>query len=176
MGGFIVGFDNDPDNIFELQADFIQKSSVVVAMVGILSALPNTRLWNRLQQQNRLSQESASGDNVNSETNILPLIGKENLKTGYKKLLLEIYSKKNYYKRINTLLKNYRPSVVSRVNRNDVHALFKALWKIGVLSKGERRLFWKVILKTAFTNTKALPGVVSYVILGRHFHEVSKKL
>jgi biotin synthase-like enzyme len=39
-GGFIVGFDSDPENIFEMQIEFIQKSGIAAAMVGLLNALP----------------------------------------------------------------------------------------------------------------------------------------
>jgi len=47
MAGFIVGFDNDPEDIFERQIDFIQKSAIPLAMVGLLNALPGTRLWSQ---------------------------------------------------------------------------------------------------------------------------------
>jgi radical SAM superfamily enzyme YgiQ (UPF0313 family) len=42
MAGFIVGFDNDPDDIFERQIEFIRESAIPIAMVGLLTALPDT--------------------------------------------------------------------------------------------------------------------------------------
>jgi hypothetical protein len=39
QGGFIVGFDNDSLSIFQQQIDFIQRSCIVTAMVGLLSPL-----------------------------------------------------------------------------------------------------------------------------------------
>ena len=51
QGGFIVGFDNDPPSIFQQQVDFIQKSGIVTAMVGLLQAPPGTRLHARMQQE-----------------------------------------------------------------------------------------------------------------------------
>ena len=51
MAGFIVGFDNDPDDIFELQTAFIRESGIPLAMVGLLSALPDTQLWRRLEKK-----------------------------------------------------------------------------------------------------------------------------
>ena len=48
QGGFIVGFDSDTPSIFQQQIDFIQKSGIVTAMVGLLQAPPGTRLHERL--------------------------------------------------------------------------------------------------------------------------------
>ena len=58
MAGFIVGFDNDPDDIFERQIDFIRESAIPLAMVGLLTALPDTQLWRRLEREGRLLDES----------------------------------------------------------------------------------------------------------------------
>src|SRR6266849_2944195 len=49
MAGFIVGFDNDPADIFQRQIDFIRKSAIPLAMVGLLNALPDTQLWKLLE-------------------------------------------------------------------------------------------------------------------------------
>ena len=54
MGGFIVGFDSDMPSIFQRQIDFIQKSGIVTAMVGMLQAPPGTRLFDRLQRESRV--------------------------------------------------------------------------------------------------------------------------
>jgi radical SAM superfamily enzyme YgiQ (UPF0313 family) len=50
MGGFIVGFDNDTPDIFQRQIDFIQKSGIVTAMMGILQAPNGTQLFERLEK------------------------------------------------------------------------------------------------------------------------------
>jgi hypothetical protein len=54
MGGFIVGFDSDRPSIFQRQIDFIQKSGIITAMVGMLQAPPGTRLFDRLQRESRV--------------------------------------------------------------------------------------------------------------------------
>jgi radical SAM superfamily enzyme YgiQ (UPF0313 family) len=69
QGGFIVGFDSDPPSIFQQLIDFIQKSGIVTAMVGLLQAPPGTRLFDRLKKDNRLLAMMISGDNVDGTTN-----------------------------------------------------------------------------------------------------------
>ena len=72
QGGFILGFDADKPSIFQRQIDFIQRSGVVTAMVGLLQAPPGTRLYERMKQEGRLLAR-LSGDNVDGTTNILPV-------------------------------------------------------------------------------------------------------
>ena len=62
MAGFIVGFDSDDEGIFERQRAFIQNAPIPLAMTGILSALPSTQLWRRLEREGRLI-EDWSGEN-----------------------------------------------------------------------------------------------------------------
>lgn len=174
MGGFIIGFDNDTTTIFERQIQFIQQTGIVIAMVGLLNALPGTRLWNRLKAENRLVSET-SGENTDCSINFVPKMGKENLFTGYKKLISQIYSPTYYYKRINVLLRNYRPTVREKISRNSFIAFIKSMWKIGVLSN-TRFLYWKLILKTFFKKIRALNVAVELAIYLQHFEKVVNKV
>ena len=108
MGGFIVGFDNDPADIFQRQFEFIQRSGVVTAMVGLLTALPETRLYRRLMHEGRLETES-TGNNTEAALNFRPRLGREFLVNGYRELMKELYQPRNYYRRIRTFLENHKP-------------------------------------------------------------------
>jgi hypothetical protein len=74
MAGFIVGFDNDPEDIFERMTHFIRESAIPLAMVGLLTALPNTQLWRRLSGERRLLGESA-GNNTSLGVEFHPTNG-----------------------------------------------------------------------------------------------------
>jgi len=174
QGGFIVGFDNDTENIFESQIRFIQKVGIVTAMVGILSAFPQTRLWHRLKAEGRLVSD-ATGENTDGSVNFIPKMGKENLVRGYKKILATIYSPKHYYRRISTFIRNYRPTVRTRVSKSEVQALFRSFWHIGILSRA-RFQYWKLIIKTAITKRKALPAAIELAIYGFHFQIVVSRV
>ena len=174
MGGFIIGFDTDTEHIFETQIKFIQEMGVVTAMVGVLTALPKTRLWYRLKDEGRLLGESTGG-NTDGCLNFIPKMDKEKLMEGYKRVMATIYSPKYYYNRINIFIKNYQPTVRAKMNKADVSALIKSLWKIGVLSKS-RFLYWKLLLKTFFTKRKAFPVAVEMAIIGVHFESIVKQI
>src|SRR5512136_1675163 len=103
QGGFIVGFDSDPPSIFQQQIDFIQKSGIVTAMVGLLQAPLGTRLYERMKQEGRVVSEM-SGDNVDGTTNIIPAMNLETLREGYKSIMNHIYAPGPYYQRVKTFL------------------------------------------------------------------------
>ena len=113
MGGFIVGFDSDTPSIFQRQIDFIQKSGIVTAMVGMLQAPPGTRLFDRLQQESRVVG-MFSGDNVDGTTNIIPRMGLDRLMEGYRSIMKQIYSPKNFYRRVRTLLKELKAPEINQ--------------------------------------------------------------
>jgi radical SAM superfamily enzyme YgiQ (UPF0313 family) len=172
MGGFIVGFDNDTPSVFETQIRFIQQIGVVTAMVGVLTALPQTRLWRRLKEEDRLLSDS-SGENTGSNLNFIPRMGVEKLQEGYRTIVSTIYSPKYYYKRIDTFIKNYTPSVKTRLHYQDFHAFFRSLWRIGLFSKSRFR-YWKLMIKTGLTRMRCLPIATELAIMGLHFEKVSR--
>jgi len=55
LAGFIIGFDNDTVKTFDLQYNFIQSSGIQTAMVGLLTAVPKTPLYERLEKDGRLA-------------------------------------------------------------------------------------------------------------------------
>jgi len=98
MGGFIVGFDSDTASIFRQQVDFIQKTGIVTAMVGMLQAPYGTKLYARMADEGRILHEM-TGDNADGSTNILPKMGIEALNAGYKRLIKGLYEPKFFYQR-----------------------------------------------------------------------------
>jgi radical SAM superfamily enzyme YgiQ (UPF0313 family) len=176
MGGFIVGFDNDTPAIFKNQINFIQKSGIVTAMVGLLNAPRGTRLYQRLKRENRLLKES-TGDNTDFSLNFVPRMQPETLIDGYKEILNTIYSPKYYYARISTLLKQYKPRTKSfslHSKRWNIQGLFNCMWFMGIRESG-RRYYWRLVASTLFTKPKSFPLLISLSIYGYHFRRVVRK-
>ena len=71
MGGFILGFDTDREDIFDRMVEFIQKSGIPVAVVGLLQAVPGTQLFRRLGKEGRIL-DARHGDNTDDKLNFIP--------------------------------------------------------------------------------------------------------
>lgn len=176
MGGFIVGFDNDPPHsVFEDQIKFIQEAGIVVAMVGILQALPKTRLYNRLVAEGRLLRGS-SGNNTDCCLNFVPKMKAETLFAGYKKIIKTIYSWDKYCERICIFLKQYKPNKIKKkkITLLDIEAFIKSIWYLGIIGRWKtKKYYWKTILVTFFKYRPAFSEVVAMLIYGAHFKKVA---
>ncbi len=173
QAGFIVGFDNDTPTIFQRQIDFIQKSGIVTAMVGLLQAPTGTRLYDRLKKEGRLLG-LMTGDNVDGTTNIIPNMDPEIFREGYKKILRSIYSPENYYQRIKTFFKEYKaPKIKGKITLDHILGLITAIYHLGILGK-ERAQFWNLLCWTALHRRELFPLAVTLAVYGHHFRKVSE--
>jgi radical SAM superfamily enzyme YgiQ (UPF0313 family) len=168
--GFIVGFDNDPPNIFQRQIDFIQKSGIITAMVGLLNAPRLSKLYRRLENEGRIV-DKFTGDNTDYSINFVPVMDKNELLKGYQKIIRNIYSSKAYYSRVLTFLKQYNPPSVERLSFNRVLALIRSIFYIGILKK-DRIYFWKILFWSILNKPKTFPLAITYSIYGYHFKRV----
>ena len=172
-GGFIVGFDSDTSSIFHRQIDFIQKSGIVTAMVGLLQAPSGTRLYKRLKQEGRLVDHS-SGDNADGTTNIIPKMDLDALCEGYRNVMRHIYSPKLYYQRIKTFLREYKaPKIKNPLDFQRFLAFFRSSIRLGIFGK-ERFQYWKILLWTLFRRPGLFPLVITLAIYGHHFRKISE--
>lgn len=171
QAGFIVGFDHDRPSIFQRQIDFIQKSGIVTAMVGLLQAPRGTRLYTRLKLAGRLSGDS-SGDNVDGTTNVVPAMGLTALKAGYHHILNTIYAPGPFCDRIRTFLREYKPPrMQGRFHLFHLLAAGRFFLRIGLLEKGRFHL-WKLLLWTQIRRPHMVPAVMVLAIYGYHFRKV----
>lgn len=174
-GGFIVGFDHDDETIFDAQFEFIQETGIVVAMVGLLTALPGTRLYSRLKSENRLIMES-SGDNMDFSLNFVPKLGKDFLIKKYKKLLLSLYSVENYYDRVLNFLKEYKYYSSGSLKFGGsmiftfLTIFLKAIYILGIKDKN-RFYFWKMFFICILKYPTSLPKFITNAIYFVHFEE-----
>lgn len=174
--GFIVGFDNDPVNIFQRQVDFIQKSGIITAMVGLLNAPRLSKLYKRLSDEGRIL-DSYSGDNTDYSMNFVPVMDKDVLLKGYHQIIKNIYSSKSYYNRVMTFLKHYNPTFKEQksLTLNKFMAFIKSIIFIGIFSRNQK-YYWKLVGWSLLNKPKAFPLAVTYTIYGYHFQKVFRNL
>jgi radical SAM superfamily enzyme YgiQ (UPF0313 family) len=173
QGGFIVGFDSDSPSIFQRQIEFIQESGIVTAMVGLLQAPPGTQLYRRLKEEGRLLGEMV-GNNVDLVTNVLPKMGVDALREGYRQIMAHIYSPRHYYERVKTFLREYQPpKIAAPVQWSHIKAFLRSIYELGIKSEA-RRYYWDLILWTLVRRPALLPMAVTLAIYGYHFQKISE--
>ncbi|MBN2194092.1 MAG: B12-binding domain-containing radical SAM protein [Polyangiaceae bacterium] len=172
QGGFILGFDGDDARTFSEMVDFVQRSGVVTAMVGLLQALPGTRLQARMRREGRLL-DAGTGDNVDGQTNIVPRMGLATLREGYRRVLTELYSPRVYYARVRTFLSEFckgmgppPPRGLPRLRQ--LRALLASTVILGVFGE-ERVEYWKLMVWTLVFRPRTFPLGVRLAIMGYHF-------
>ena len=172
QGGFIVGFDNDPESIFQTQIDFIQKSGIVTAMVGLLNAPAGTKLYQRLKKENRITK-NFTGNNTDCSLNFIPKMNYDTLMNGYKSILNTIYSPKGYYERVSNFLDEYKPRAgrVVGLQLDHIKAFVRVMWILGFKENG-RSHYWRFLIKTIFKRPRFFTLSITMAIYGFHFRKV----
>jgi radical SAM superfamily enzyme YgiQ (UPF0313 family) len=175
IGGFIVGFDNDQPDIFERQFEFIQKTGIATAMVGLLQAVPRTRLYQRLVGEGRL-RGASGGDNTSAALNFEPKLDRDFLLRNYRQLMQRLYEPGTYYRRIQTFIAAHKPRGPRMpYARSDIAALFRSLWLMGIVHSG-RRAYWSFLTRTLLRHPDRIGVAVTLAITGHHFRQVSSTL
>ena len=184
-GGFILGLDDDDEGAFDAQIDFIQGVGIPMAMVGLLNALKDTNLYDRLNRENRLLEESfgSSTDrvlnltSVNVALNFKPEMDIETLMEGYRRVITTIYDPtlEKYFMRCLTLLEHLRPipHLLKPMSRN---ALFLAIMSVRrQLSARQIPAYTKFIAKVSRDHPGLLPEAIRLAALGYHFEKITSQ-
>ena len=181
MAGFILGFDGERSGAGQRIVDFVNQSSIPVAMLGILQALPNTALWNRLEAEKRLLKLDTTFE-AGIQTNLLnflPSRPMEEIATEFINAFDYLYDPSNYLRRIHrysTLLGRQRSqrriginSLLTHLTRPTPLAGFLTLfWNQGVLRKS-RWLFWGYLFDTLLKRPQVLDQYLWMCVLNEHF-------
>jgi radical SAM superfamily enzyme YgiQ (UPF0313 family) len=176
--GFIIGFDSDPDDIFDRQIEFIQDSGIVMAMVGLLMALPGTALYRRLAKEGRLLGE-CSGNNTHDakhSMNFVTVMDARTLADGYRRVLGEIYRPGNYFARCRTLMERMpkHDTTVRKTTWRDIHALVRSLFRQTFSRYGF--IYLRFLISSARKDIRLFPDAVRMSIMGHHFFRITADL
>jgi radical SAM superfamily enzyme YgiQ (UPF0313 family) len=178
MGGFIVGFDNDPDNIFDRQIEFIRASAIPLAMVGLLTAAPHTQLWRRLEREGRLLP-GFTGNNTDGVLNFVPRMEPGRLIEGYRRVLQALYNPHAYYGRALDCLARVGDGVPEPPPGgglfNLLATLGRVLFTLGIRDQ-ERGEFWRFVGRVLLDHRDRLPRALVLAAMGYHFRKLTEDI
>ena len=72
IASFVIGFDGEEKGVDERICALLDEAGTGLAFVNLLQAMPNTRLWNRLESEGRLLPQITSGETLASQMNFVP--------------------------------------------------------------------------------------------------------
>ncbi len=179
-GGFIIGFDSDSKRIAENMTDVIRDSGVVMAMIGLLYALPNTRLTRRLEEEGRLFHEAARSvgdsdiDQMTSGLNFTTLIPREEILQNYIRVLETVYHPDAYYGRVVQTGLRIRPRYRHKPDFSTTMRYllsFLRVSRIAGFSRGTGTRYWKMFFTVLFRNPKGIEAAVNLAAMFIHFEK-----
>jgi radical SAM superfamily enzyme YgiQ (UPF0313 family) len=165
--GFIMGFDADDAVALDRQREWVLRSPIPQAMIGILTALPGTQLERRLKREGRLIAR-ASGDTF-GRANFKTKVPEITLLETYRATLAQIYSAKEYFARClrGLKLRTQAEGHLSLPWRYALGCLVKSLWRQGVVGK-YRKAYWHYLGQVLLHAPKRLPRAVALAVAGEH--------
>ncbi|MBN2001258.1 B12-binding domain-containing radical SAM protein [candidate division KSB1 bacterium] len=182
--GFIIGFDDESDQIAENMIRCVQDSGVAMAMLGMLYALPNTRLSRRLKSEGRLFENSSTFstdqtpvDQTSTGLNFITKRPRIDILRDYLCVQRFIYNPKSYFSRvIQTALQlkwipKFRPGFIDRLKTG------KAFLNVSRQLGNNRSTVWpyfKMLLTVLFKNPVCLEPAVNLAAMFIHFQKQSK--
>jgi len=100
VGSFIFGFDHDDEAVFERTVRFCEKNKIDLPIFFILTPVPGTRLYKRMEDDGRLLHKDWSRYNGSNVVFKPKLLSEETLFNGYSWAFQECYSYRSIAKRI----------------------------------------------------------------------------
>ncbi|MGO8815516.1 MAG: B12-binding domain-containing radical SAM protein [Terriglobia bacterium] len=171
--GFIVGFDSDPEDIFERQTDFIERAAIPWAMAGFLHALNTTPLHERMVRQERLLAET-TGDNLD-RPNFRTLLPLPSLLQGFRQTLLSLYSPSAYFDRAYRSLAQWETRAEQKATPHPfllmLGVIARSVYHQGLFSS-YRKQYWQFLLRLLtrwFRNPPKLSMGITILLSGHHF-------
>jgi radical SAM superfamily enzyme YgiQ (UPF0313 family) len=186
-GGFIVGFDAERQGIADAMVECIEQSGVPVCMVGLLYALPGTKLAARLLTEGRLHHDrdgvlyADDADQCTSGLNFHTLRPRREVLSDYRDVLRRIYHPRAYFARVRKVGRELDRSAHSvklplRYLLRDARSFAKMAWKMGIRDPEVRLEFWRSLLDCLVHNPGAVKIVASFAALYLHLGPFARDL
>jgi radical SAM superfamily enzyme YgiQ (UPF0313 family) len=173
-GGFIIGMDGDKE--FDSHIRFIQEAGIPMAMAGLLTALKGTNLYQRLEKEGRLLNES-SGNNTDVMLNFEPELPRDHLISEYRRVVSTLYDPtlSNYFERCLTMLEHLKPTdhTVRKIGKTEVMAFMKSIRR--QLFSRQGPAYARYIAKVLRHHLSLFPEAMRLAVMGYHFEKNTRQ-
>ncbi|MBI4090787.1 MAG: B12-binding domain-containing radical SAM protein [Candidatus Komeilibacteria bacterium] len=165
--GFILGFDSDKPEIFDQMIDFIDEAAIPYAMVGMLGALPNTPLFEKMVKTGRI-RELHTGDQFGL-TNFETKLPASQMIAGYHKVIASLYSGRKFFSRCRKNLARWKPAGVRRsTNWAELRSGMRAFYTQAVKSP-YRLQYWLHLMLVMLRHPTKLRRAIAQAAAGHHY-------
>ncbi|MGG6239431.1 B12-binding domain-containing radical SAM protein [Nodosilinea sp. AN01ver1] len=175
--GFILGFDGERAGAGDRIQAFVEQTSIPQPMLGLLQALPNTALWERLKREDRLLDDSShpTGDQ-NTLMNFVPTRPVADLAQDYVEGFWQLYEPSRYLNRCLQQCLNIRSPQRPRQTmqfplNKGLQLVAKILWHQGIRRPDIRRQFWHQLWIILRRKPQMLNMYLGLCAAGEHFWE-----
>ncbi|HEY6863517.1 MAG TPA: radical SAM protein [Burkholderiales bacterium] len=184
LAGFIIGFDRDTEATFDVQHDFIVESGIQAAMAGLLTALPRTPLYERLEQEGRLRRDTGHSDNTKLATNVVPKnMTYDRMVALYRRLHQRLASDAGIARRIRNKMRYMADPVYRGEYSGAAQAgIVAKLFFRGILPGGPGRIAafltsvpWTAPRKIPLAIVDWIAGLAMHSYVERHFHVAASR-
>ena len=196
MASFMIGFDNEKKGVDQRICAFVEENHLPVVVLNILQALPNTRLWDRLQKEGRLLEKRTSGDTQDYLLNYIPTRPAAEIIGEYRATIDRLYEPSRYLERAYRYYLAMRPTrrALSKVKENtpeplekektrfqraklirDITVLLRLIWRHGVVAS-YRSQFWRQSLGIYRQNPTRLVKYFVCLALGENMFRLREEV
>jgi radical SAM superfamily enzyme YgiQ (UPF0313 family) len=135
LAGFIFGSDEDTPSTADRIIEFIRSNRIFTAMVGMLTPVPHTPLYERLRQEGRLHLAEYTGNNTDDEVQFEPShLSRDQLQQGIRDILHRLFNPRESYRRALSTIQVVTPHFffTRRFRLGYLKATLASLWRQGV--------------------------------------------
>lgn len=175
--GFILGFDGERAGAGQRIQAFVEQTSIPQPMLGILQAPPNTALWTRLEQEQRLLENADHmGGDQNTLMNFVPTRPLQEIGHEYVEALWAMYEPSAYLKRclqhcLNITLNPYSAQKIYFSPVKAIRLVSRLIWRQGIRMAAVRAQFWRQLWVIVRTKPQFLSLYLGLCAAGEHFWE-----
>ncbi|KGF73146.1 radical SAM protein [Neosynechococcus sphagnicola sy1] len=176
--GFILGFDGERVGAGERIQVFVEQTGIPQPMLGILQALPNTALWNRLQKEQRLIEGigiTETGDQ-NTLMNFCPTRPIAEIAKEYVEGFWMLYEPSDYLRRcfqqcLSISVQNSWQQTMKLPLDKGLRVFIQLIWHQGLRHREIRGQFWRQLWIILQRKPQVLNMYLGLCLTGEHFWE-----